>query len=66
MEYSSLTATQYPVFTIGHSNLSLDAFLALLRMHDVDEIADVPVDSRQPIRLLLQLEILSEALDGRA
>ena len=32
--------TQYPVFTIGHSNHSLEAFLDLLRKHCVDEVVD--------------------------
>ena len=29
------------MFTIGHSNHSLDAFLALLRMHGIEAVADV-------------------------
>ena len=36
-----MSVTQYPVFTIGHSNHSLEAFLALLRRHDVEEVIDV-------------------------
>lgn len=36
-----MTATQHPVFTIGHSTHSLEAFLALLRQHDVTALADV-------------------------
>ena len=34
-------ATQNPVFTIGHSNHLLEAFLALLQKHGVDMVADV-------------------------
>lgn len=30
-----------PVFTIGHSNLELSAFIALLTQHQVDAVADV-------------------------
>ena len=37
----SVGATLHPVFTIGHSNHSLDAFLALLRDNGIDEVADV-------------------------
>ena len=33
--------TQYPVFTIGHSNHSPEAFLDLLRKHEIDEVVDV-------------------------
>ena len=29
------------MFTVGHSNHSLEAFLALLQQHDVEEVADV-------------------------
>ena len=36
-----MSATQHPVYTIGHSNHSLEAFLELLRVHGVDEVADV-------------------------
>ena len=36
-----MSATQYPVLTIGHSNHSPDAFMALLRLHDVREVIDV-------------------------
>ena len=36
-----MTVTQYPVFTVGHSNHALDTFLKLLRQHGVDEVADV-------------------------
>ena len=34
-------ATQFPVLTIGHSNHSMDAFLALLKQHVVTAVADV-------------------------
>ena len=36
-----MEATQYPVFTIGHSNHSPDTFISLLAGHDVGEVADV-------------------------
>ena len=36
-----MSAAQYPVFTVGHSNHTPLAFLALLQEHGVDEVADV-------------------------
>lgn len=36
-----MSKIQYPVFTIGHSNHSLECFLELLRAHGVDEVVDV-------------------------
>ena len=36
-----VSATLHPVFTIGHSNHSLDGLLALLRMHGIEEVVDV-------------------------
>ena len=36
-----MSATQHPVLTIGHSNHPPDAFLALLRLHEVGEVVDV-------------------------
>lgn len=36
-----MSATQHPVFTVGHSNHSPEAFLALLRKHGVEEVMDV-------------------------
>ena len=36
-----MSVTQYPVFTVGHSNHSTGAFLALLQAHGIDDVADV-------------------------
>lgn len=36
-----MAITQRPVFTVGHSNHSPEAFIKLLRLHNVDEVADV-------------------------
>lgn len=36
-----MSATPHPVFTIGHSTHSAEAFLALLRQHQVEAVADV-------------------------
>ena len=37
----STAPSRPPVFTIGHSNLELSAFLALLTKHQIDAVADV-------------------------
>ena len=34
-------APRHPLFTIGHSNHSIERFLALLRRHSVEAVADV-------------------------
>ena len=36
-----MSAARYPVFTIGHSTHSLEAFVALLRQHGVTALGDV-------------------------
>ncbi len=36
-----MSATAHPVFTIGHSNHSLDTFVGLLSKHGVDQVIDV-------------------------
>ena len=36
-----MSETEHRVFTIGHSNHSPDAFLALLRAHGIEEVIDV-------------------------
>ena len=36
-----MSATPHPVFTIGHSNHSPEAFLKLLRMNNIEDIIDV-------------------------
>ena len=36
-----MTAPQYSLFTIGHSNHSPEAFTELLLRHDIDEVVDV-------------------------
>ncbi len=36
-----MSKTQYPIFTIGHSNHSLERFIKFLRAHGVDEVVDV-------------------------
>ena len=36
-----MTLTQYPVFTVGHSNHSPETFIKLLLQHGIDEVTDV-------------------------
>ena len=36
-----MSGAQYPVFTVGHSNHSLETFLGLLEYHNVGMVADV-------------------------
>ena len=36
-----MVITQFPVFTVGHSNHSPEAFLRLLLRHNVDQVVDV-------------------------
>ena len=75
----SVSATQHPVFTIGHSNHSFDVFLALLRMNGVEEVVDVrsapysrfnPHFSRKPLARALEeagvaYVFLGQELGGR-
>lgn len=53
------------IWTVGHSNRSADDFLALLRAHDIELIADVrrfPVSRRHPHFTREQLErVLADA-----
>jgi uncharacterized protein (DUF488 family) len=58
-----MSATEHQVFTIGHSTHSAEAFLALLRLHDVEAVADVrsspfsrfnPQFNRDPLEQLLK------------
>ena len=51
---SALSITAYPVFTIGHSNHSPEAFLRLLQRHDIGEVVDVRSLPIQPLRFSIQ------------
>lgn len=57
-----MNTTAYSVLSVGHSNHSFEGFLALLRMHGVDELVDVRSSpySRYTQFNLNQLEILLE------
>ncbi|MCY3914348.1 MAG: DUF488 domain-containing protein [Chloroflexi bacterium] len=59
-----MTATQHPVFTVGHSNHSLEAFLELLRAHGIDEVADVRSSPYSRYTPHFSHRVLSEALES--
>ena len=56
-------ATQYPVYTIGHSNHSPETFLALLREHCVDEVMDVRSSPASRYYPQFNHGVLSDALE---
>ncbi len=58
-----MNATQYPVYTIGHSNHSPEAFLALLRKHAVDEVVDVRSSPASRYYPQFNHGVLSDALE---
>lgn len=58
-----MNAERHPVFTIGHSNLEVGKFVALLKQHGIQAIADVrsspysqynPQFNREPLQKSLQ------------
>ena len=66
--------TNHPIFTIGHSNHSLEDFLALLSMHHVTAVADVrsapwsrfnPHFSRNPLSAALKTRGIRYVYLGR-
>ena len=58
-----MSATQHSVFTIGHSNHSLEVFLALLRMNGVEEVVDVRSSPHSRYNPHFNRKILVKALD---
>lgn len=59
-----MTQPQFPIYTIGHSNHPLDAFIALLRLHGIDEVADVRSSpyNRSPYTAHFNKDALEESL----
>ena len=55
--------TQYPVFTIGHSNHSPNNFIDLLARHGVDEVVDVRSSPYSRYTVHFNRDILSGALE---
>ena len=58
-----MNSIQCQVFTIGHSNHSKEAFLALLRKHCVDEVVDVRSSPSSRYVPQFNHDILDRALD---
>ena len=58
-----MSATSYPVFTIGHSNHSLDAFMGFLRSHSILDVIDVRSSPYSKYVSHFNRESLSEALE---
>ncbi len=58
-----MNATQYPVYTIGHSNQSPDAFLTLLMKHSIDEVVDVRSSPASRYYPQFNHGVLSDALE---
>lgn len=56
-------STQYPVFTIGHSNHSPEAFVELLAQHGVDEVIDVRSSPSSRYLPHFNHDVLSQILD---
>ena len=56
-------STQYPVFTIGHSNHSPESFVELLAQHGVDEVIDVRSSPSSRYLPHFNHDVLSQILD---
>ena len=59
-----MSATQYPVFTVGHSNHSSETFIELLLRHDVAEVVDVRSTPYSRYTPHFNHESLNRVLDG--
>src|ERR1700679_2312831 len=69
-----MSATENSIFTIGHSTHRAEAFLALLRRHGVEAVADVrsspfsrfnPQFNREPLKQLLHADGVQYAYLGQ-
>ncbi len=69
-----MNAERHPVFTIGHSNLEIGKFVALLKQHSIQAIADVrsspysqynPQFNREPLQKSLQEHGISYVFLGQ-
>ena len=58
-----MTAKQRTVFTVGHSNHSPEAFIALLKKHGVHEVVDVRSSPYSRYTAQFNLEFLRRALE---
>ena len=57
-------ATQYPVFTVGHSNHSWEEFVKLLLRHRIEEVADVRSSPYSRYVAHFNHDELQQALEG--
>ena len=58
-----MTAAQHPIFTVGHSNHSMEAFVSLLQKHRVDEVADIRSAPYSRYAAHFNFDVISLALD---
>lgn len=60
-----MTLAKRPIFTLGHSTHSLEAFMALLRQQDVAAVADVRSSPYSRFNPQFNRELLSEELKAQ-
>lgn len=60
-----MTLAKRPIFTLGHSTHSLEAFMALLRQHEVAAVADVRSSPYSRFNPQFNRELLSEELKAQ-
>jgi uncharacterized protein (DUF488 family) len=58
-----MNAIKPPLFTVGHSNQTLDEFLSLLRQHEIELVADVRSVPKSKYASQFDAGSLTEALD---
>ncbi|MFN0068311.1 MAG: DUF488 family protein [Limisphaerales bacterium] len=59
-----MNAERHPVFTIGHSNLDIGKFVALLKQHGIQAIADVRSSPYSQYNPQFNRELLQKSLLG--
>lgn len=57
-----MTAERHPVFTVGHSNLEIGKFVALLKQHGIQAIADVRSSPYSQYNPQFNRELLQKSL----
>lgn len=58
-----MTGAQHTIFTVGHSNHSMEAFVSLLQKHRVDEVADIRSAPYSRYTAHFNFDVISLALD---
>ena len=59
-----MNAERHPVFTIGHSNLEIGKFVALLKQHGIQAIADVRSSPYSQYNPQFNRELLQKSCTG--